>query len=89
MSLFTSLFILHNINRNNETKTEKEFYELSPFNVSPVIDTEETPKKYFKDNKVAKNYAYLSNELKKYILEGNLDIKEYQRQINDNFSEKS
>lgn len=88
MSLFTSLFILHNINRNNETKTEKEFYELSPFNVSPVIDTEETPKKYFKDNKVAKNYAYLSNELKKYILEGNLDIKEYQRQINDNFSEK-
>ncbi|MBM5957351.1 MAG: P-loop NTPase fold protein [Staphylococcus epidermidis] len=88
MSLFTSLFILHNINRNNETKTEKEFYELSPFNVSPVIDTKETPKKYFKDNKVAKNYAYLSNELKKYILEGNLDIKEYQRQINDNFSEK-
>ncbi|MDT3894581.1 P-loop NTPase fold protein [Staphylococcus arlettae] len=88
MSLFTSLFILHNINRNNETKTEKEFYELSPFNVAPVIDTKETPKKYFKDNKVAKNYAYFSNELKKYILEGNLDIKEYQRQINDNFSEK-
>lgn len=88
MSLFTSLFILHNINRNNETKTEKEFYELSPFYVAPVIDTKETPKKYFKDNKVAKNYAYFSNELKKYILEGNLDIKEYQRQINDNFSEK-
>ncbi|QPS00627.1 hypothetical protein I6G70_12070 (plasmid) [Staphylococcus epidermidis] len=48
MSLFTSLFILHNINRNNETKTEKEFYELSPFNVSPVIDTEETPKNILK-----------------------------------------
>jgi len=97
MSLFTSLFILHNINRNNETETEKEFYELSAFYVSPLIDTKESQKKsnkeinyekYFKDNKMAKTYAYLSNELKKYILEGNLDIKEYQRQINDNFSEK-
>src|SRR5699024_9114694 len=66
MSLFTSLFILHNINRNNETETEKEFYELSAFYVSPLIDTKESQKKsnkeinyekYFKDNKMAKTYA--------------------------------
>lgn len=97
MSLFTSLFILHNINRNNETEDEKDFYGLSAFYVAPLINTKESVKesnkeiihdKYFKDNKVARNYAYLSNELKKYILEGNLDIKEYQKQINNNFSDK-
>lgn len=77
MFLFIFLFILYNINRNNEIKIEKEFYELSLFNVLFVIDIEEIFKKYFKDNKVVKNYVYLFNELKKYILEGNLDIKEY------------
>lgn len=97
MSLFTSLFILHNINRNNETEDEKDFYGLSAFYVAPLINNKESQKelnkkkihyKYFKDNKVARNYAYLSNELKKYILEGNLDIREYQKQINNNFSDK-
>lgn len=97
MSLFTSLFILHNINRNNETENEEKFNQLNAFYESSLINSKKYGnqsnkefiyEKYFESNKVANNYAFFSNELKKYILEGNLDIKEYQKQINDNFSEK-
>lgn len=97
MSLFTSLFILHNVNRNNEVENEEKFkqlnsvlqsYLINPNKYDKLSNEEKIYKKYFEGNKTAKNYAYLSNELKDYILEGSLDVKIYQKQINDNFAEK-
>lgn len=97
MSLFTSLFILHNVNRNNEVENEEKFkqlnavlqsYLINPNKYGKLSNEEKIYKKYFEGNKTAKNYAYLSNELKDYILEGSLDVKIYQKQINDNFAEK-
>lgn len=99
MSLFTSLFILHNVNRNNEVESEEAFVNLSvPFGINFInskkdegepTKEERIYKNYFEGNKVARNYAYFSSEIKKYILEGYLDVEKYQQQLNDKFSENN
>ena len=98
MSLFTSLFILHNINRNNVIDNQEKFKDMKVPNGFTFINSkkdkkpspeEEIYQKYFQENEIAKKYAFFSRELNNYILEGVLDIEEYQKKLNDNFSEKN
>lgn len=73
-SLFTSLFILHNVNRNNGTDSEEKFKKLNvPFGITFInskkdegepINEENIYKKYFEGNKVPRNYAYFLVKLK-------------------------
>jgi len=94
MTLFTSLYILHNINRSN-ILTEKAFKELNVISRFSFTNAKNGEKKsereilynlYFKENEIVNKYAYFSSELKNYILKGELNTEKYQEEIHENFS---
>ena len=67
MSLFTSLFILHNINRNNVIDNQEKFKDMKVPNGFTFINSkkdkkpspeEEIYQKYFQENEIAKNMPF-------------------------------
>ncbi|PTI00121.1 hypothetical protein BU105_07085 [Staphylococcus xylosus] len=85
MSMFTSLFILHNIYRNNEV-TEEDFENLRVPDIYSFTSPKENEsksinqliyEKYFEENKTANKYVLFSNELKNYIQKGIIEVNKY------------
>ncbi|MBO1222766.1 P-loop NTPase fold protein [Staphylococcus nepalensis] len=94
LSLFISLFILHNEYRNSNIN-KSELQQLNLANIISFSNSETNEARsieefifilYFKDNYLVKTYSSFSKELKRYILYGLFDKDNYQRDLNNSFS---
>lgn len=94
LSLFISLFILHNEYRNSNIN-KSELQQLNLANIISFSNSETNKARsieefifilYFKDNYLVKTYSSFSKELKRYILYGLFDKDNYQRDLNNSFS---